>query len=91
MGIGAQASKTYYTLVNAGNMLIHLQVTCGGLHVLNLLAIQNEMQCYHLESWGILEYINEIYYAQSKAERENNPITDAKTVTIATNAMLSTK
>ena len=72
-------SKTYYRLVNAGKMLTQLQVTCGGIHALDVLALQKYMQRYHLDSEGIPEYINEIKDAQSKAKRANNPITNKKT------------
>ena len=41
--------KMYYTLVTAGKMLAHLQMTCGGLHALDVLALQKEMQQYHLD------------------------------------------
>ena len=48
----------YYTLFTAGQLLAHLQVTCGGLHAHDVLTIQNEMQRYYLDSEGIPEYIN---------------------------------
>ena len=49
------------------------------------------MQCYHLDSKGIPEYINKLRDAQAKAKRENNLITNLTLVIIATNAMLSTE
>ena len=49
------------------------------------------MQCYHLDSKGIPEYINKLRDAQAKAKRENNMITNLTLVIIATNAMLSTE
>ena len=49
------------------------------------------MQCYHIDSKGIPEYINKLRDAQAKAKRENNLITNLTLVIIATNAMLSTE
>ena len=80
-------AKTYYSLITTGQMLAHLQATYGGLHALNVLALQNKKQHYHLDSKIIPEYI----IAQSKAERANNPITGATLVIIATNEKFSTE
>ena len=49
------------------------------------------MQRYHLNSEGILEYINDLKDVQAKAEQENKPITDAILIIISKNAMLSTE
>ena len=72
-------------------MISHIQATCGGIHALNVLALQNEMQRYHLNSNGILEYINEPEDDQAKIKRANRSITDTTLVIIAINVMLSTK
>ena len=82
-------ANMYYTLVTVGKMLAHLQALCRGIHALNAPALKNEMQRYHLDIEVITECINDIEYAQTKAARANNPITDAKLVIIATNAMIS--
>ena len=50
-------AKTYYTLVTEGQLLTHVQSTCGGLYALDVLRLKNEMQYYHLESGLIPEYI----------------------------------
>lgn len=83
--------STFYAKVRAKKVLQHLQGTCTGLHALDVLALQNEMQQYHLEAEGIPEYINLLEDAQKKATRAGNPITDATVVIIATNAMLGTE
>ena len=82
--------NTYYTLVTARQMISHLQVTCGRLYALDVLALQNKMQYYHTNSEGIPEYINKLKDTQSKYERAKNPITDATLVIITTNSLLST-
>ena len=72
--------------------MCHIQSICGGLHAIDVLALQNEIQEYHTDSEGILEYINTLETAQNKSKRGtgNNPITDANLLLIATNAMLKT-
>ena len=71
-------------------MLVHLQSICGGLHAIDVLSLQNEMQEYHKYSKGILEYISALKAAHNKSKRGtgNNPITNANLVLIVTNAML---
>ena len=62
------------------------------MHEINVLTLQNEMQDYHTDSEGILEYINALEAAQKKLNRGtgNNPITDATLRLIVTNTMLKT-
>ena len=48
------------------------------------------MQHYHIDTKGILEYINELEDTLANAEQAKNPITDATLILIVTNAMLST-
>ena len=78
--------------VTPRQLLEHLQSICGGLHAIDFLLLQNEMQEYRTESKGILEYINALEAAQKKSKRGtgNNPITDATLLLIVTNAMLKT-
>ena len=73
-------------------MLDHLQSICGGLHTIDVLALQNEMKEYHKDSEGILEYRNALEAAQKKSKRGtgNKLITDETLLLIATNAMLKT-
>ena len=42
-------SETFYTDVAPKALLSHLQAGCTGCHALDLLALHNEMQRYHLE------------------------------------------
>ena len=48
-------TETLYTKVAPKALLSHLQAGCPGRHALNLLALHNEMQRYHLEVQGIPE------------------------------------
>ena len=84
--------ETLFTKVTPINLLAHLQYICGGLHEINVLAIQNEMQEYHTDSEGMLEYINTLEAAQNKSKcgTGNNPITDTTLLLIATKTMLKT-
>ena len=47
--------ETIYTEVDPRYLLAHLQAGCTGRHALDLLALHNEMQRYHLEVEGIPE------------------------------------
>ena len=44
---------TIYTKVDPRDLFAHLQAGCTGWHALDLLALHNEMQRYHLEVEGI--------------------------------------
>ena len=51
-------TETVYTDVAPKDLLAHLQAGCTGQNALDLLALHNEMQHYHLKGEGISEYIN---------------------------------
>ena len=53
-----------YTKVVPKELFSHLQAGCTGRHTLDLLALHNGMQCYHLEVEGIPNYINTLEDAQ---------------------------
>lgn len=82
-------TDTFYMEVNAQELLTHLQSICGGLHALDILALQNKILRYHLDAEGIPEYINALEDAQKWALRTKNLIMDVTLVIIVTNAMLS--
>ena len=62
-----------------------------GRHALDLLALHNEMQLYHLELEGIPEYINMLEDAQKQAGRDGRTIADETILLFATTAMLTTE
>ena len=84
--------ETLFTQVTPRQLLDHLQSICSGLHAIEFLALQNEMQEYHKDSKGILDYINALEAAQkkSKGRTDNKPITNDTLLLIATNTMLKT-
>ena len=84
-------NRLFYTQVKPIDFLDHLQATCGGLHAIDLLALQGSMQTAHKECDGIPEYIHTLEDAQAKAARANVPITDTMLMIIANSAMLQTK
>jgi hypothetical protein len=86
-------AATFYTKVQAIDLLQHLQSTCLGTHAIDALSLQIEMREFHKTADGIPEYINMLEDAQRTALRmdKNNPITDQSVLTIAINAMLSTQ
>ena len=86
-----RSAKHFYTNVKPMDMLAHLQSMCGGLHALDVLALQDQMHNAHKDSEGIPEYINTLEAGRDKAERAGAPITDNMLVIIATKAMLTTE
>ena len=84
--------ETLFMQVTPRHIMDHLQSICGGLHAINVLTLQNEIQKYHTDSEGILEYINAFESSQKKSKRGkgNNPITDATLLLIATETTLKT-
>ena len=84
--------ETLFTQVTPRQLLEHLQSICGGMHAIDVLVLQNEMQEYYKYSKVILEYINALEDAQKKSKRGtgNNLITDETLLLIAKNAMLKT-
>ena len=55
-------------------MLAHLQSTCGGLHAIDVLALQENIHNAHKDSEGIPEYINTLEDVRDKAARAGAPI-----------------
>ena len=84
--------ETMFTQVTPRQLLGHLQSICGGMHAINVLALQNEMQEYHMYRKVLLENINALEASQKKSKRgtDNNLITDKTLLLITTNAMLKT-
>ena len=56
-----------YTKIDPRDLLAHLQAGCTGRHALDLLALHNEMQRYHMEVKGIPEYIIMLKDAQRRS------------------------
>ena len=81
----------FYAAVPPRDLLDHLQLSCGGLHALDVLALQNDMQRFHLDAEGMPEYINALEDAQKQSRRAHNDITDATLLLMATNVMLATQ
>ena len=82
---------TIYTEVAPQDLFTHLQTGCNGRHALDLLALHNEMQRYHLKVQGIPEYINMLEEAQRQAGRASRTITDDILLLFASTAMLTIK
>ena len=80
---------TIYTKVDPRDLFTHLQAGCTGRHALDLLALHNEMQRYHLEVEGIPEYINMLEDAQRQAGRVGRAISDETLLLFASMAMLT--
>ena len=83
--------NTIYTEVDPRDLFAHLQAGCTGRHALDLLALHNEMQRYHLEVEGIPEYINMLEDAQRQAGRAGRAISDETILLFASTAMLTSE
>ena len=84
-------TETIYTEVALKDLLSHLQAGCTGRHALDLLALHNEIQRYHLEVEGILEYINMLEDAQRQASQVGRTISNETLILFATIVMLTTE
>ena len=63
---------------------------CVGLHVTDVLNLQNETQMYHEDMEGIPEYINKLEDSPKQSNRVGNPIMDPTLLLFADNTMLRT-
>ena len=61
--------ETLFAAVSPKQLLTHLQTICGGLHTIDVLYQQNEIQEYHVNSYGILKYIKALKAAQKKSRQ----------------------
>ena len=84
-------TNTIYTEVDPRDLFAHLQAGCTGRHALDLLALHNKMQRYHLEVKGIPEYINMLEDAQRQAGRAGRAISDDTLLLFASTAMLTSE
>ena len=83
--------ETLYTEVDPRDLLSHLQAGCTGRHALDLLALHNEIQRYHLEVEGIPESINMLEDAQRQAGWAGRAISDKNLLLFASTAMLTSE
>ena len=82
---------TIYTEVEPKYLFAHLQAGCTGRHALDLLALHNEMQHYHLEVEGIPEHINMLEDAQRQAVWSGRTISDKTLLLFARTAVLTSE
>ena len=80
----------FYTAVKLRNLLNHLQAMCIGLHATDVLNLQNEMQTYHWDMYGIPEYVNKLEDTQKQSNQAGKPITDPTLLLFAANAIFCT-
>ena len=84
-------TETFYADVAPKALLTHLQAGCTDRHDLDLLALHNEMQRYHLEVEGIPNYISMTDDAQKQAGRSSLAISDKTLPLFASTAMFKTE
>ena len=80
-----------YTKVAPKDIFAHLQAGCTGWNALDLLALHNEMQRYHLEVEGIPEYINMLEDAQRQDGRAGRTTADDTLLLFASTAILTSE
>ena len=83
--------ETIYTEVEPWDLLAHLQAGCTDRDALDLFALHNEMQRYHLEVEGIPEYINILEDAQRQAGRAGRAISDKTLLLFDLTSMLTSE
>ena len=83
--------ETIYIEVDPRDLLAHIQEGCTGRHALDLLALHNEMQRYHLEVEGIPDYISMLEDAQWQAGRAGRTISDEILLLFDSTAMLTSE
>ena len=84
-------SNSLYTEVSLKEIFSHLQAGCTGRRALGLLALHNEMQCYHLEAEGIPKYINMLEDTQRQAGRAGRKIANETLILFASTAMITSE
>ena len=84
-------SESLYTKISPEDLFAHLQAGCTGRHALDLLALNNEMQRYHLEVEGIPECINILEDAKRQAGRTGRSINEETLLLFASTEMLTSE
>ena len=81
--------ETIYTDVATKALLANLQAGGMGRYAIDLLALHNEMQHYHLEVYGIPNYINMLKDAQKQAGSTGRKIADKMVLLFASTEMFT--
>ena len=84
----SKGSPIHFAEVTTPEILEAARKACTGLHVINLLDLQDNMRDMHLTTDTIVEYVEALKDAQRKAKRANNPVSDEYLVMVATKAMM---
>ena len=79
-----------YMAVKPRSLLSHLHTFFVGLYATDVLNLQNEMQTYHEDMYGIPTYINMLEDAQNQSNRAGILIMDSTLLLFASYAMLRT-
>ena len=81
---------TIYAESTAFELIEHYKTSLG-THEIDVLDLQDQMRELHLKVDSIPEYIERMEKLQEQSEREDNNISNAMMMNIATKAMLSTE
>jgi hypothetical protein len=78
----------FYTKVMALDIITFLNTNSKGLHTVDMISFQTNMQDYYVQMDGIPQYINMLENAQKKAKRAGMPIANVKLIMMALVAVL---
>ena len=80
--------ETMYANVTTKALMNHLQLRCGGLHVLNNVDLTSEMLTYYDDAAGVPKYTNMLEDNHKKGHQTELPLSDVTIVAIATRSIL---
>ena len=72
----SKGSPIHFSEARTREILDAARKACTGLHVIDLLNLQDKMRDMHLTTNTITEYIEALKDAKRKAKRANNPVSD---------------
>ena len=81
-------AETIYTNVTNKALVDHLQLCCGGLHVLDVINLTSDILTYYGEAVVIPEYINMIEGAQKKYQLVQLPVPNVTLMAISAKSIL---
>jgi hypothetical protein len=87
----SKGSPIHFAEATTNELLQAARKACTGLHVIDLLDLQDKMRDMHLTTDTIADYIEALKDAQNKAKRAKNPVSDEYLVMVATKAMMGSQ
>ena len=86
-----KGSPIHFAEATTHKILDVARKACTGLHVIDLLDLQDKMRDMHLTTDTIADYIEALKDAQRKSKRANNPVSNDYLVMVVTKAMMGSQ